>query len=58
VLAVVGFDLCSREQIERLIEQVKRIAGELADKNQADIKDRIEDFAERIGRALSWWRSR
>ena len=52
VLTGVGLELGSREQTERLIEQVKRIADVLEDKNQAKIEDKLEDLAEKVDAAL------
>jgi hypothetical protein len=52
VLTSVGIELGSREQTERLIEQVKRIADVLEDKAQAKIEDKLEDLAEKVDAAL------
>lgn len=53
VLAGVGIELGNREQTERVIAQLKRIADALTEKNASDISDRLEDLAEKVDEALS-----
>lgn len=53
VIAGVGLELGNREQVERLIEQVKRIADALTDKNTADVNDRLEELAGKVDEALN-----
>lgn len=45
VAAAFGAGLGEREQMERLIEQVKRIADALTDRNIATIDNRLEQLA-------------
>lgn len=52
VLAGVGIELGNREQAERVIAQLKRIADALADKNASDISNRLEDLAEKVDEVL------
>lgn len=48
VLAGVGGGLAEREQMERLIAAINRIADIMADKNTASINDQLRELAERI----------
>lgn len=48
VVAGVGLGYIEREQMERLIHEVKRIADAITDKNTADINDKLEHLAERL----------
>jgi hypothetical protein len=48
LLSGVAGGLVDREQMERLIEQVKRIADAITDKNAANINDRLEELVDRI----------
>lgn len=53
VLTGVGLEFGSREQTERLIAEVKRIADALTDKNTAGINDALEDQSDRIDRLMT-----
>lgn len=46
--AAIGFGYGEREQMDRLIEQIKRIADALTDKNVRTIDARLEGLAEAI----------
>ena len=48
ILAGVGLGYVEKEQMERLIAEVKRIADAITDKNTADINDKLEHLAERL----------
>jgi len=48
VIASVGVELGNREQMERLISEVKRIADAITDKNTAGINDRLEELAAQL----------
>ena len=48
VVAGVGLGYIEREQMERLIHEVKRVADAITDKNAADINDKLEGLAERL----------
>jgi hypothetical protein len=48
LLSGVGGGLVDREQMERLIREVKRIADAITDKNAANINDRLEELVDRI----------
>ena len=48
VVAGVGLGYIEREQMDRLIHEVERIADAITDKNTADINDKLEHLAERL----------
>ncbi len=48
VLAGIGLGYVEREQMERLIAEVKRIADAIGDKKAADINDKLEHMVERL----------
>lgn len=48
VMAGVGFELGSREQMAALTSEVKRIADALNDKNAEGISDRLDELAKRL----------
>lgn len=52
VLAGVGLELGTREQTERLIAAINRVADVLSDKNTAGINDRLEGLTEQVERLL------
>lgn len=52
-IASIGADLGNREQMERLIAEVKRIADVLDDKNAAGINERLDALAEHVERLLA-----
>lgn len=49
-LKSIGLELGNRQQTDQIIEQLKRIADALNDKNTAGITDRLEELAEQIDR--------
>lgn len=53
IITGIGVDLGSKEQTERLIKEVGRIADALADKKQSAIEDRIDDLAKIVEASLN-----
>ncbi len=51
VLAGIGLGFGEREQMDRLIAEVKRIADALTDKNTSGINHRLDELLERIDEA-------
>ena len=48
VVTGIGLSFGEREQMERLIASVNRVADAIGDKNAAGINDRLEELSERI----------
>ncbi|MDI1266809.1 MAG: hypothetical protein PS018_26450 [bacterium] len=53
VLAGIGLGYVEREQMERVIHELKRIADGIADKNSAGIQHKLEDMADMIDKMQS-----
>jgi hypothetical protein len=51
IIAGVGLGFGERDQMERLIAEVKRIADALTDKNTSGINHRLDELLERIDEA-------
>lgn len=48
MLAAIGLEFGTREQGERLIAELKRIADTLADKKQNEMDDKLDELLERM----------
>jgi len=48
MLAAIGLEFGTREQGERVIAELKRIADTLADKKQHEIDDKLDELLERM----------
>jgi hypothetical protein len=51
LVAGVGGGLVDRDQMERLIQAVNRVADALTDKNTASINDKLDDLLEQVNQA-------
>lgn len=51
VLTGIGFGFGERDQMDRLIAEVKRVADALTDKNSHDISHKLDELVDRIDKA-------